>query len=387
MTASEILLDVRSLSKCFDGFKALDSMSLTVKRGEFVCLLGRNGSGKSTFLKILSGTESKSTGQIMYRGQPLIPATERQKELVMVWQSLALFPHMNVADNVGFGLSIRKVSKKEIATRVEETLNKVGLSGYGCRKIHELSGGEQQRVALARALVLRPAVLLLDEPFGAIDIQLRSQLQALLRDIHRNDGLTIIMVTHDIPEALALANRIVLLDHGRVQQVGTADDLMHRPCTAKVAGFMGQKNVFSGTISSITNDIITVSTTAGEFRCKKASWIEHVYQIGQEVACTIDAARMSLGADRENQLKVEVESRFILGALTIIRANAFGIGSLRCEVYNADSHVGVTEDSMTMSWSTIDAFALPLELSETVSAKEVGFKPVEATELAMAAAG
>jgi len=354
------LLAVKSVSKRYESLQALSNLSLSVNAGEFVCLLGPNGSGKSTFLKILAGTEPKSAGEITYRGHVLNPNSPWQKDLVMVWQSLALFPHMNVEDNVGFGLSVRGISRKDRLDRVQQTLRKVGLAGYGARKIHELSGGEQQRVALARALVLSPTVLLLDEPFGAIDVQLRSQLQALLREIHRSEGLTILMVTHDISEALALAEKIVVLDHGKVQQTGCPNEVLHQPRTAMVADFMGQKNVFLGTIMANKGSVVTVRTAAGDFRCQAATWLDAAIEVGQQAAYVIDAAKVRTWSKGENELDATIESRCILGSLTVIRANAPGVGSIRCEVYNGDSRTALlASDDIKLAWNVSDAFVIP----------------------------
>lgn len=365
MLSDTPLLDVRSLSKRYDKVLALHDLSLSVRSGEFVCLLGPNGSGKSTFLKLLAGSEQRSSGELIYRGQPLHPASIWQKELIMVWQSLALFPHMNVQDNVGFGLAVRGVAKIDRHKQIELALSKVGLNGYGARKVHQLSGGEQQRVALARALILKPAVLLLDEPFGAIDTQLRSQLQALLREIHKTEGLTIIMVTHDISEALALAEKIVVLDRGRIQQIGTADEMLHQPRTPMVAEFMGQKNVLRGTVTAKTRGIVTVNTAAGYFNCREASWVPSTLEIGQDVAYIIDASKIRVSSSGENQLSATLESRFILGSLTIMRANAAGIGGMRCEVYNGDCQAAmVASDQIRLAWDTANAFAIPFYLHE-----------------------
>jgi ABC-type Fe3+/spermidine/putrescine transport system ATPase subunit len=355
------LLAVQGLSKSYDRAPALNDVSLTIGSGEFVCLLGPNGSGKSTLLKILAGVETKSGGTITYEGAPLTCSSPEQRELVMVWQSLALFPHMNVEDNVGFGLSVRKITGKVRSQRIESTLRKVGLAGYGRRKIHELSGGEQQRVALARALVLSPTVLLLDEPFGAIDVQLRSQLQALLREIHRTEGLTILMVTHDIPEALALAEKIVVMDAGKVQQIGTADEMLHQPQNAMVAKFMGQKNVFPGIVGSVCNDIVTVSTASGALKCQSADWIDTSLKVGDEVAYAVDASKVRAWSTGENVLQAAIESRCILGSLTLIHAVAPGVGAVCCEIYNAHSIASiVANDEITLAWDIADACVIPL---------------------------
>ncbi len=357
MSSAPALLEVQCLRKDYGTVAALDNVSFSVKEGEFACLLGPNGSGKSTLLKLLAGSEIETGGNLLYRGTPLNANKEAQKEFVMVWQSLALFPHMNVEDNVGYGLSVRKVSRKELVCKVEHILRKVGLTGYQRRKIHQLSGGEQQRVALARALVVNPSVLLLDEPFGAVDVQLRSQLQALLRDIHRTEGLTILMVTHDIPEALALAEKIIIMDRGRVQQIGNAHETVHCPANGMVARFVGHKNVFPGSIIQTGRELVTVRTSAGDFACIRG---ENSLEVGQEVAYIVDAAKTKIGGNGDNTMRALVESRFILGALTVTRAVVPGLGNVRCDSYNDQIMRLPSEDEVIIDWNTADATAIPL---------------------------
>jgi len=226
-------------------------------------------------------------------------------------------------------------------------------------------------VALARGLVLSPTVLLLDEPFGAIDVQLRSQLQALLRELHRSEGLTIVMVTHDISEALALTEKLVVLDKGLIQQIGTADDILHRPQNGMVAKFIGHKNVFHGNVRAVLNGVVTVKTAVGDLKCGVASWIDTAPRIGDDIAYVVDASKINTGSSGENQLHGTIESRCIVGALTVVRGTVPHLGSIRCDVYGVDSlNQSSGDDKITFGWKTQDAFAIPLAPTDRTSLQE-----------------
>lgn len=257
-----VILKVENLTKIYNNTKALQSVALDICQGEFFSIIGPSGSGKSTLLKIVAGVESATEGRILYKGRSLDPTASESHDIVMVWQSLALFPHMDVESNVAFGLSVRNINKMEKGKRVKSALLMVSLNGYEKRRIHELSGGEQQRVALARALVVRPKVLLLDEPLGSLDAYLRGELQAELRKLHRDTGITFVMVTHDQSEALSLSNRIAIINKGSIEQVGTPEEIMKLPRTAFVARFVGDKNVFEGIVEDIMGDIYFVSPSS-----------------------------------------------------------------------------------------------------------------------------
>jgi len=248
MPADNPLPAVRLLnvSRHFNDVKALDDVSLDILDGEFFTLLGPSGSGKTTCLRLIAGFDQPTAGRIELHGQEVSGLPPYERQVNTVFQDYALFPHMTVADNVGYGLMIRKVPPAQRAPRVEAILELVQLPGLGRRKPAQLSGGQRQRVALARALVLDPRVLLLDEPLGALDLKLRQQMQIELKAIQQRVGITFIYVTHDQEEALTMSDRVAVFNHGKIEQVGAPAELYERPDTAFVAGFVGVSNFVGG---------------------------------------------------------------------------------------------------------------------------------------------
>jgi sulfate transport system ATP-binding protein len=237
---------VESLSKRFGSFEAVREVTFTAEGGAITALLGPSGSGKSTVLRMIAGLEAPTAGRIWMEGEEHTFKAVQERRVGFVFQHYALFRHMTVAQNVGFGLSVRKVPKPDRHARVDDLLELVHLTGFRDRYPDQLSGGQRQRVALARALAPRPKVLLLDEPFGALDAKVRQDLRRWLDELHREIGVTSLLVTHDQDEALELANRIVVMNDGRVEQIGTPDEIYNEPATAFVAGFVGSSNVLQG---------------------------------------------------------------------------------------------------------------------------------------------
>lgn len=235
-------VEIRRLSKRFGHVLALDDISLEVRAGEFLALLGPSGSGKSTMLMAIAGFEHPDSGDILVGGRAITHLPAHRREIGMVFQRYALFPHLSVGENIAYPLRRRGMTSTEIARLVAEALAMVRLEGYGPRNIEQLSGGQQQRVAMARALVFRPKVLLMDEPLSALDKKLRQQMQLELKLLQRDVGATVILVTHDQEEALSMADRIALLEGGRLRQIGSPEDLYRRPADAFVANFIGQTN-------------------------------------------------------------------------------------------------------------------------------------------------
>ncbi len=236
------------LNKSFGSFKAVDAVSFEAEEGKITAILGPSGSGKSTVLRMIAGLERPDSGSISLAGEEQTYASVQERKVGFVFQHYALFRHMTVRQNVGFGLRVRKVSKADAARRVDELLELVQLGPWSTRYPDQLSGGQRQRVALARALAPRPKVLLLDEPFGALDARVRQDLRRWLDDLHHELGVTSLLVTHDQEEALELANEVVVMHQGRVEQVGSPDDVYNRPATPFVAGFVGAANVLSGVV-------------------------------------------------------------------------------------------------------------------------------------------
>ena len=250
------------ISKRFGDVAALEEASLDITRGEILTLLGPSGSGKTTLLNLIAGFLAPDAGSIHIDGQPVTDVPPYKREIGLLFQNYALFPHMNVAANVGYGLKMRGVAKAEIQRRVGEVLALVRLTGYESRKPRQLSGGQQQRVALARALAISPKVLLLDEPFSALDKNLRASMQLELKDIQRRLGVTTVFVTHDQSEALSLSDRIVVLSDGRIRQTGTPDAIYRRPADRFVAGFVGDVNVFRAEFQRAELDMAAVKLGA-----------------------------------------------------------------------------------------------------------------------------
>ena len=241
-------LSIRSITKRYGDAAAVDNVSLEIKAGEFVTLLGASGSGKTTLLRIIAGFADADEGSLLLDGQELRSVPVHKRDIGMVFQNYALFPHLNVEQNVAYPLRMRGISGAERRKRVAEALDAVHLPTFGRRRITELSGGQQQRVALARAIVSRPRLLLMDEPLGALDRNLRDALQLEISRLSRELGLTVVNVTHDQEEALTMSDRIALLDHGRLVQFASPDELYHRPADDTAASFVGESNLFRGAI-------------------------------------------------------------------------------------------------------------------------------------------
>lgn len=251
----DILLELKNIKKSFTpGEDVLDDICLTVARGEFVTLLGSSGCGKTTTLRIVAGLEQTDSGSVWINGQDVTKLPPDKRDVNTVFQNYALFPHMNVAENIGYGLKLRKVPRGEIKKKVAQMLELVQLEGYEKRKPSELSGGQKQRVAIARALVNNPKILLLDEPLGALDLQLRRAMQIELKHLQKKLGITFIYITHDQEEAINMSDRIAVMRDGRIEQIGTPDEIYNHPKTSYVATFVGNANILHGVAESIQGE-------------------------------------------------------------------------------------------------------------------------------------
>lgn len=251
----DILLELKNIKKSFTpGEDVLDDICLTVARGEFVTLLGSSGCGKTTTLRIVAGLEQTDSGSVWINGQDVTKLPPDKRDVNTVFQNYALFPHMNVAENIGYGLKLRKVPRGEIKKKVAQMLELVQLEGYEKRKPSELSGGQKQRVAIARALVNNPKVLLLDEPLGALDLQLRRAMQIELKHLQKKLGITFIYITHDQEEAINMSDRIAVMKDGRIEQIGTPDEIYNHPKTSYVATFVGNANILHGAAERIQGE-------------------------------------------------------------------------------------------------------------------------------------
>jgi len=272
-------LVLENLSKRFGAHLAVDSLSLGVEKGEFVSLLGPSGCGKTTTLQMIAGFVGPTSGAVRLEGRDLLAMKPARRGLGIVFQSYALFPHMTVAENVAFGLEMQGVAAAERTRRVGETLELVGLTAFTGRFPRQLSGGQQQRVALARALVIRPQILLLDEPLSNLDAKLREEMQIELRQIQRTVGTTTILVTHDQAEAMALSDRIVVMNHGRAEQVGPPHEAYERPATPFVASFLGKTNLLDGATVRPEKIWFAAAGLAGKVRTRIFQGNHWLYQI------------------------------------------------------------------------------------------------------------
>ena len=258
------LVELQGISKSYGPFKAVDHVDLTIARGEFLVLLGPSGSGKTTLLSMMGGFTIPTSGRLVIDGQDVTHTPPAARPTVTVFQDYALFPHMNVEDNVGFGLLMRKVARAERERRVAQALATVGLADFGRRRIHQLSGGQRQRVALARAIAVQPAVLLLDEPLGALDLKIRRQMQEELVHLQKNLGATFVHVTHDQEEAMSMADNIALINNGRIEDYGPPERVYLRPASLFAARFMGDSNILEGRTLSCEGGHIRVDTRLGQ---------------------------------------------------------------------------------------------------------------------------
>lgn len=300
------------ISKYYGNFCALQSIDLTVAPGEFLTLLGPSGSGKSTLLMSIAGFVEPTSGNIFVDGKSIVSAPPERRNFGVVFQGYALFPHMTVADNLSYPLRVRGTAKAEIKRRVHDTLELVQLGHLAQRYPRQLSGGQQQRVALARALVFSPEILLLDEPMGALDKKLRHDLQLELRQLHRRLGRTFVNVTHDQEEAMAMSDRIAIMNAGRIIQLGRPRDLYDAPLTRFVADFLGKSNFLSGRVSALNGGVASVDTPDGPVLHDTRSGRGLAAAVGDEVLLALRPQKISL-AKGPNTRKATVKSAVFLG--------------------------------------------------------------------------
>jgi spermidine/putrescine transport system ATP-binding protein len=346
--------DVRleDVTKRFDDVVAVDRLSLEVESGSFYALLGPSGCGKTTTLRMIGGFEQPTEGSIYLGDREVSRLPAYKRDVNTVFQSYALFPHLSVFENVAFGLRRRAVRGETLRGRVEEMLRIVGLGGMGKRKPRQLSGGQQQRVALARALVNKPQVLLLDEPLGALDLKLRKQMQLELKAIQHDVGITFIHVTHDQEEAMTMADRIAVMNRGRIEQLGTPTELYETPATAYVASFLGASNLIAGTVSGPD----TVRLRRGpEVRVRSAALAGRT----GEVAVGIRPEKIELGGEQANTLDGTIAEQAYVGVATQYLVDT---ECGRLTVYRQNASPGLNGAApgqrLTLSWSPESTFVV-----------------------------
>ena len=311
----DISVELKGVTKRFGDVIAADNLNVKIERGEFFSLLGPSGCGKTTTLRLVAGFEQPTEGEILINNINVSNKRPYERNVNTVFQSYALFPHLTVAGNIRFGLERKKIPKDQMGKLVEEALELVQLKGMGDRFPHQLSGGQQQRVALARALVLRPEVLLLDEPLGALDLKLRKAMQIELKGLQERIGITFIYVTHDQEEALTMSDRIAVMERGRLAQVGTPEEIYERPRTRFVADFIGESNFFSGAITTIDENHLSLKTEGG---LTMALPPDQGFSVGRQVQFSVRPEKISVHpqsatSDWENQFVGKIVNKIYLG--------------------------------------------------------------------------
>lgn len=379
----DIILELDNIKKSFGSTKVLKGISLSVKRGEFITFVGSSGCGKTTTLRIIAGLEQPDEGTVLLEGKDVTNLAPDKRNVNTVFQNYALFPHMNVFQNVAYGLKIRNVAKSEIQRRVMESLELVQLADYGKRKPSELSGGQKQRVAIARAVINNPKVLLLDEPLGALDLQLRRQMQLELKRLQKKLGITFIYITHDQEEAINMSDRIVVMKEGQFIQVGTPDEVYHHPKTSYVAQFVGNANIVNGTVESIENQVASIrvyTTNILEYNEKKHqnerrsgsnraddTGIAYVslednssIHIGDSIAVAIRSENILLGASEKSGLCAVVKEKSFIGGmlrLTLVLPNGKELVASRHGI-----HYDIEEgESIAIGWDADTAVIVEAE--------------------------
>jgi spermidine/putrescine transport system ATP-binding protein len=350
-----VAVELSAVTKRFGEFVAVDDLTLDIYEGEFFSLLGPSGCGKTTTLRMIAGFEEPTEGGISVDGDPMRGVPPYRRPVNTVFQSYAIFPHLNVFDNVAFGLRRSGVKGGELHKRVTDACEMVQLPGFEKRKPSKLSGGQQQRVALARALVNHPEVLLLDEPLGALDLKLRKEMQLYLKNLQHEVGITFIYVTHDQEEALTMSDRIAVMNEGRIQQVADPPTLYERPENRFVADFIGQTNVFSGTVESVGDGRVTLRTASGE----TVEATAHEVEVGAEAHAAVRPEKVRFGSEGDNVISVEIRQVIYLGVSTQYIAERSGGGKIVLYQQNAPDVPGPAEgDEISVAWDARSCLVL-----------------------------
>ncbi len=359
--AGEPMVRFEGVQKSYDGESlVVKDLNLDIAKGEFVTMLGPSGSGKTTCLMMLAGFEPATFGEIYLEGQPINNVPPHKRGIGMVFQNYALFPHMTVAENLAFPLAVRGMTKAEQATKVKRALDMVELGVFGDRRPAQLSGGQQQRVAVARALVFEPSLILMDEPLGALDKQLREQMQYEIKHIHENLEVTVVYVTHDQAEALTMSDRIAVFNDGIIQQISSPDELYERPDNSFCAQFIGENNKLSGTVESVNgNGLCTVKLESGDVIQANAVNVEGE---GKRTLMSIRPERVALNpqaAEGTNILEGRIEELIYLGDHIRTRMTVAGHDDFIVKVpNNTDHHILKEGETTPVGWVAEDCRAL-----------------------------
>jgi putative spermidine/putrescine transport system ATP-binding protein len=362
MAETEPVVQFENVQKSYDGETlVVKDLNLDTERGEFLTMLGPSGSGKTTCLMMLAGFETVTHGEIILDGTSINNVPPHKRNIGMVFQNYALFPHMTVNENLAFPLQVRKMSKSDIEDRVKKMLDMVQLGAFGSRRPMQLSGGQQQRIAVARALVFEPKLVLMDEPLGALDKQLRDQMQYEIKDIHENLGVTVVYVTHDQSEALTMSNRIAVFNDGVIQQLSTPDILYEKPENSFVAQFIGENNRMTGTIKKIDDTFCYADLDGGG--SVKALKI-NVGSIGEKTQLSVRPERVTVNSSKtsgENSFLGEIKELIYLGDHIRARLEVCGNDEFIVKMPN-EGNIQLSEgQSIDVSWSSEDIRALDFQ--------------------------
>lgn len=360
MTNTDAYVRFADVQKSYDGETlVVKQLNLDIERGEFVTMLGPSGSGKTTCLMMLAGFETATHGDIILDGMSINNVPPHKRDIGMVFQNYALFPHMTVNENLAFPLEVRGVARGDIEQRVRRALDMVQLDDFGGRRPGQLSGGQQQRVAVARALVFEPKLVLMDEPLGALDKQLREQMQYEIKHIHETLGVTVVYVTHDQSEALTMSNRIAVFDDGVIQQLATPEDLYEKPENAFVADFIGENNTLLGEIVEVNGGNCTVKVNSGEAFTALAV---NIGGVGARTTLSLRPERVAINPDQGavgNVVKATVEELIYLGDHIRTRVTVCGHGDFIIKIPNASDHASLKPgQQVTIGWQPDDCRAL-----------------------------
>ena len=359
--ATDTQIEFIDISKSYDGkTMVLPNLNMSVRRGEFLTLLGPSGSGKTTCLMMLAGFETPTSGEIRVNGESVHNLPPQKRDMGMVFQNYALFPHMTVGQNLSFPLEVRGMAPEERTRRIQRALEIVRLEGYGDRRPGQLSGGQQQRVAIARALVFEPGVVLMDEPLGALDRRLREQLQLEIRSIQRELGVTMVYVTHDQQEAMTLSDRIAVFNDGEIQQVAAPETLYEEPVREFVARFVGDNNLLRGAVQTVDGEICKVQVGDG---LVEAFMVEPL-EVGARTVLAIRPERVVLSPSMEysNTVDAHIDDMVFLGDHLRVHVTIFEQPDFVVKIPNFIGQGGILPgDSVRIGWTVIDCRALPDE--------------------------
>ncbi|WP_119417957.1 ABC transporter ATP-binding protein [Desertibaculum subflavum] len=353
-------LELRGIAKSFGDFVVLEQVDLSIDRGEFVAIMGPSGCGKTTLLRIVAGLEAMSSGQLLLRGQDISALPVHKRSTRLVWQNFALFPHLNVRQNIAFGLTLKRHDRAEVKAKVEQIAEMVQLGPFLDRRIGQLSGGQKQRVAIARALVTEPEILLLDEPLSALDAHLRIRMQSEMKRLQQRLGISFIYVTHNQSEAFSMADRVVVMNKGRVEQIGPPEEIYTRPQTHFVAEFVGSNNIFDGRVVAVERGLVAVECPQGVIHAAAG---ERPPGKGSTVSLVVQADKLRsrpTGVAGENGIRAVLSGREFTGSQVIYHLETPDGGEVKMvaqEPFSQTEGAG-TSPEMLLYWSPADTVIL-----------------------------